>query len=66
MDLISLDPAILSKWNRAVPRYTSYPTAPQFHAIEEEVAIAHLKRFIAIWRADPACCKYWAWPSASA
>jgi len=48
MDLISLDPAMLSKWNRPVPRYTSYPTAPQFKAIEEELAIEHLKRFDAV------------------
>jgi len=45
MDLISIDPALLSKWNRAVPRYTSYPTAPQFQAIEESITIEHLHRF---------------------
>jgi oxygen-independent coproporphyrinogen-3 oxidase len=45
MDLISLDPALLAYWNRAVPRYTSYPTAPQFQVLEEEVAISHLKAF---------------------
>ena len=44
-DLISLDPNLLSQWNRPVPRYTSYPTAPQFCAIEEGTLIAHLKRF---------------------
>src|SRR5579863_6616381 len=33
-DLISVDPAWLEKWNRPVPRYTSYPTAPQFHTLE--------------------------------
>lgn len=30
-DLVQL----LMKWNRPVPRYTSYPTAPQFYAVEE-------------------------------
>ena len=45
MDLVSLDPAMLSKWNRAVPRYTSYPTAPQFHAIEEAIAVERLSLF---------------------
>ena len=29
-DLIHVDPSLLAKWNRPVPRYTSYPTAPQF------------------------------------
>ncbi len=45
MDLISLDPAMLAKWNRPVPRYTSYPTAPQFKAIEEDVVIGRLNAF---------------------
>jgi oxygen-independent coproporphyrinogen-3 oxidase len=45
MDLVSLDPATMAKWNRPVPRYTSYPTAPQFKAMEEEVAISRLKAF---------------------
>ncbi len=34
MDLIHVDPNLLKKWDRQVPRYTSYPTAPQFHAID--------------------------------
>jgi oxygen-independent coproporphyrinogen-3 oxidase len=34
----------LDDWNIAVPRYTSYPTAPQFHSIEETVALAKLKQ----------------------
>jgi oxygen-independent coproporphyrinogen-3 oxidase len=38
LDLVHIDPEILLRWNRAVPRYTSYPTAPQFGAIGEEVA----------------------------
>ena len=29
-DLLHLDPALLELFNRPVPRYTSYPTAPQF------------------------------------
>lgn len=33
-DLIRIDPDLLSQWNRAVPRYTSYPTAPQFYAMD--------------------------------
>lgn len=35
-DVITVDPLWLEKWNRAVPRYTSYPTAPQFHVLETE------------------------------
>ena len=34
-DLIQVDPLLLTKWNRPVPRYTSYPTAPQFHSMDE-------------------------------
>lgn len=34
-DLIHVDPDLLSRWNVPVPRYTSYPTAPQFHPMEE-------------------------------
>lgn len=34
-DLIQVDPHFLAKWNRSIPRYTSYPTAPQFKPIEE-------------------------------
>ena len=44
-DIISLDPALLSIWNRPVPRYTSYPTAPQFQAIDEKRAADRLKAF---------------------
>ena len=28
----SMDPELLAKYDRPVPRYTSYPTAPHFHA----------------------------------
>lgn len=44
-DLIHVDPALLAKWNRSVPRYTSYPTAPQFHPIQEEVVREKLTLF---------------------
>ncbi len=33
------------KWDRPVPRYTSYPTAPQFVAIGEDVARARYAAF---------------------
>lgn len=36
-DLIQVDPRLLAKWNRSVPRYTSYPTAPQFQEISQEI-----------------------------
>jgi oxygen-independent coproporphyrinogen III oxidase len=29
---VSLDPALLRRYDRPGPRYTSYPTAPQFNA----------------------------------
>ncbi len=29
---LSMDPELLAKYDRPVPRYTSYPTAPHFHA----------------------------------
>jgi oxygen-independent coproporphyrinogen-3 oxidase len=35
----------LAKWDRPVPRYTSYPTAPQFQAIDETVAKEHYRAF---------------------
>jgi len=44
-DIIQVDPALLSKFNRPVPRYTSYPTAPQFHAMEESTLIDTLQSF---------------------
>ena len=27
-----MNPELLAKYDRPVPRYTSYPTAPHFHA----------------------------------
>ena len=44
-DIIHIDPELLQKWNRPVPRYTSYPTAPQFHEIEEEIYQQKLLQF---------------------
>ncbi len=44
-DLIDVDPHLLARWNRSVPRYTSYPTAPQFYPIEEGEVIAKLCTF---------------------
>lgn len=40
-----LHPSTLAKWNRAVPRYTSYPTAPQFYAVEESFYRKKLEAF---------------------
>jgi oxygen-independent coproporphyrinogen-3 oxidase len=36
--MIEITSELLAKWNRAVPRYTSYPTAPQFVAVDESLA----------------------------
>ena len=44
-DLIQVDPELLAKWNRSVPRYTSYPTAPQFYAIDESAYREKLSAF---------------------
>jgi oxygen-independent coproporphyrinogen-3 oxidase len=44
-DLIRVDPGLLAKWNRPVPRYTSYPTAPQFHPVEEAFVRSRLNAF---------------------
>lgn len=44
-DLIQVDPLLLAKWNRPVPRYTSYPTAPQFQPIGEDVLREKLHSF---------------------
>lgn len=48
-DLIQVDPELLAKWNRAVPRYTSYPTAPQFYAVQEG---AYKEKLAAFGRTD--------------
>src|SRR3990167_8247162 len=44
-DLIHVAPTLLAKWNRPVPRYTSYPTAPQFQSIDPSVYTEHLRAF---------------------
>lgn len=44
-DLIRVDPRNLASWNRAVPRYTSYPTAPQFYEIKCDVYLQKLAQF---------------------
>lgn len=36
---------LLEKWDKSVPRYTSYPTAPQFYEIGEEILQTHLQQF---------------------
>ncbi len=41
-DIVSVDPQLLAKWNESIPRYTSYPTAPQFHGVDEALYKAHL------------------------
>ena len=41
-DVHCVDPKLLLKWNQSVPRYTSYPTAPQFGPISEKVYRQHL------------------------
>jgi oxygen-independent coproporphyrinogen-3 oxidase len=41
-DSIQVDAKWLAKWNRPVPRYTSYPTAPQFKPIDECLYKQHL------------------------
>lgn len=45
LDLIHVDPLLLAKWNRPVPRYTSYPTAPQFYPIDENEVRKKLIQF---------------------
>src|SRR3990167_6618369 len=44
-DAQNIDEKLLARWNRPVPRYTSYPTAPQFKAIDETAAKRYLQRF---------------------
>lgn len=40
-----VDVTCLEKWNLAVPRYTSYPTAPQFSPLEERAFLDKLSHF---------------------
>jgi oxygen-independent coproporphyrinogen-3 oxidase len=44
-DLIQVDPLLLAKWNRPIPRYTSYPTAPQFYDMDEAQVVEKLIAF---------------------
>lgn len=44
-DLVAIEPAWLEKWNVSVPRYTSYPTAPQFHVLEKGIVAHHFSHF---------------------
>ena len=44
-DLIHVMPELLSQWNSSVPRYTSYPTAPQFHEISTSLYQEKLRAF---------------------
>jgi oxygen-independent coproporphyrinogen-3 oxidase len=41
-EIRSIGEGALELWNRAVPRYTSYPTAPQFAPLEVAVLLSHL------------------------
>ena len=45
MEPIQIDPKWLAKWDRPVPRYTSYPTAPQFYPVTQELLIEKLTSF---------------------
>ncbi len=44
-DLVRVDPNLLGRLNVAVPRYTSYPTAPQFLPIDESVYFKKIAAF---------------------
>lgn len=44
-ELISVDVATLARLNRSVPRYTSYPTAPQFQQLDASIYLEKLKKF---------------------
>jgi oxygen-independent coproporphyrinogen-3 oxidase len=51
---ISFDPTLLGRYDRPGPRYTSYPTAPQFHAAFGERELrAYAARSNALPRARP-------------
>ena len=43
-DDIELTPALLSRLDRPVPRYASYPTADRFGRLEEAAAIVALSK----------------------
>jgi len=44
-DIRRVDAAWLSRWDRPVPRYTSYPTAPQFSSLNESVVLSKFASF---------------------
>jgi len=44
-DLINVDPNSLMRWDLSVPRYTSYPTAPQFYPVDDPLYKQALLRF---------------------
>lgn len=44
-DLVIVDPKLLSKWNIPVPRYTSYPTAPQYYPVTSEEYSQRIEKF---------------------
>ncbi len=45
MNTIEISPALLERFDRPVPRYTSYPTAPQFQVVEEDLLVQKLAVF---------------------
>ncbi len=44
-EIIRLDPMLLAKFDRPVPRYTSYPTTPQFHSMAHVELVQKLQAF---------------------
>lgn len=44
-EIIRVDPAFLLKFDRPIPRYTSYPTAPQFYPVSQDLLIEKLQAF---------------------
>lgn len=44
-EIQSVDASWLARWNKPVPRYTSYPTAPQFSSLNESTILGKLASF---------------------
>lgn len=44
-ELVDVDPQALMRWDLSVPRYTSYPTAPQFYPVDDALYRQALLRF---------------------
>ncbi len=42
---MQIDPKWLAKFDRPIPRYTSYPTAPQFYPVTQDLFIEKLQDF---------------------